>query len=90
MQKIVESERNEQGLPVYTLWDDGFWVRRIYDNAGRKLYLENSHGYWEKQEFDEKGVRTYYENSIGTVQGVSRGSPEEDAKEAPHRRGSRL
>ncbi len=56
---------NSAGLEIYREEENGYWVKREYDDHGRQIYWETNRGAWAKHHFDDAGNELYYENSDG-------------------------
>ena len=41
------------------------WYRNEYDQAGNRIYFEDSNGYWEKRAYNDAGKLRYIEDSKG-------------------------
>jgi uncharacterized protein RhaS with RHS repeats len=65
IQKFPFIIKNTAGQEIYNEDEIGNWVKREYDEQGRKARYESSSGPWAKWEYDEAGRITRYEESNG-------------------------
>lgn len=53
---VVKTERNEQGKITYKEYDDGYWIKHDYDEAGRAVRTEDKEGAVSKKEYNDQGL----------------------------------
>ena len=58
--------KDDNGCIIYYESID-WWCKRIFDDRGNLIYLENSKGFWYKSEWDDEGNEIYYEMSTGSI-----------------------